>query len=215
MTGRLEKLLSLIEKCGVFADIGCDHGYVSYEVLSRGVADKVYAADISPYSLEKARALVGGEFEGRFFCFVSDGFTNVPDDVDCALIAGMGGEEILHILNNKEVLPKTLVLQPMKNTEKVRRGVVGLGYGIDRDLTFFEGGKYYEVVRAKKDFLSAPYSEEEYAFGRDNLAGNNPDFKLYLEKRISALKKILSDNGEFSDRERISAEIGILEGLMK
>ena len=142
MTKRLETLFSLVEPCRVFADIGCDHGMISREVLSRNVAEKVYAADISAPSLKKAVGLIGGDFDGRFFAFVSDGFDKLPDDIDCALIAGLGGEETVHILSAKKKLPDTLVLQPMKNAEKVRRKVVALGYGIDKDFTFFASDKY-------------------------------------------------------------------------
>ncbi|MBO4572494.1 MAG: SAM-dependent methyltransferase [Clostridia bacterium] len=209
MTKRLETLFSLVEPCRVFADIGCDHGIISQEVLSRGVAEKVYAADISAPSLKKAIALMGDGFDGRFFAFVSDGFEKLPDDIDCALIAGLGGEETVHILSTERKLPDTLVLQPMKNADKVRKKVVGLGYGIDKDFTFFAADKYYDVIRAKKACGYRDYTEDEYVFGRDNLVLRSEDFLRYAAFRLKVI------NGAIENVSDKAAELALKKEAAK
>ena len=206
MNKRLLTLFSLIEPCGTFADIGCDHGIISKEILDKGVAEKVYAADISAPSLNKAATLIGRAYEGRFFTFLSDGFSRLPQDIDCALIAGLGGEETLSILDGAPSLPPTLVLQPMKNADKVRRKLVLLGYGIDRDFTFFASDKYYDVIRAKRGLIVDGYTEDEYRFGRDNLRERSNDFLRFLQMRLNVLNEALKNAGDPVQVEKLKRE---------
>ena len=99
MTDRLNKIFSLIPNCKVFADVGCDHGYLSKAVLDGKKAQKVYFSDLSKNCLDKAkRLLFDYEQKGEAIGVVSNGFENLEGDIDCALVAGMGGEEILLIL---------------------------------------------------------------------------------------------------------------------
>lgn len=213
MTDRLRRLYELIPKCKVFADIGCDHGYIAKQVLDYNLADKVYASDVSALSLEKAEKLVGMAYEGRFYTFVSDGFERLPEDIDCAMIAGMGGEEICKILTSAKRLPETLILQPMKNADKLRRLVVSLFYGVEKDCTFISQGKYYDVIKARKSLPVPQYSEMQYKYGRDNL-NLNDDFSSVMKKRIDTLKKALIGVKGEAEGATIAAEIREIEGVL-
>ena len=104
MNGRLEEIFSAIEPCKIFADIGCDHGLMTEAVLRSGKCQKAVVSDVSKKCLEKAENLLKNYIdEGRVSSVVSDGFDNLPD-VDLALIAGMGGEEISLILKKAKNL---------------------------------------------------------------------------------------------------------------
>ena len=106
MTNRLETIFNHIPSCEVFADIGCDHGYIAKAMLDSGKAQKVIIADVSEKCLKKAEELLSDYIAiGRAESKVSDGFTKVGE-CSVALIAGMGGEEIVHILSQAKVLPK-------------------------------------------------------------------------------------------------------------
>ena len=37
LTKRLQKLVSVLPQCEVLADVGCDHGYVGIEALTRAL----------------------------------------------------------------------------------------------------------------------------------------------------------------------------------
>lgn len=213
MTSRLEEIFSVIPKCEVFADIGCDHGLISREMLKKGKCENVVFSDVSEKCLEKARSLLSEYIaEGKATGIVSDGFANfydkdIPVKVDCALIAGMGGEEIIGILCNAEKknypLPQTLVLQPMKNCDKVRRFVIDSGYKIEKDYVFIAGGKYYDVILLKKgkDFLT----EEEIKYGRDNVKNRAPDFIKRIRERKLLLKK-LTESESTGSAAKLAAE---------
>ena len=215
MTDRLERIFSLIPKCDVFADIGCDHGYISEKVLKLGVAKKVYASDISALSLKKAKDLVGDGYEGSFFTFVSDGFDKLPKDVDVALIAGMGGEEICAILSAEKVLPKTLILQPMKNTDKVRRLLIRLGYGIKRDFTFRSANKYYDLIYADNGLIGALYTELDYTYGKENVENRGEDFLWFVKTKHSELSAAYGKVNSPEEKSRIRNILNELEGFLQ
>ncbi len=188
LTKRLEKIFSYIPTCSVFADVGCDHGLIAKQVIETTKAKKVIISDVSKKCLEKAENLLSEEIaNGKALAVVSDGFDNLPP-CDCALIAGMGGEEIICILLKAKSLPENLILQPMKNTNKVRKTLIELGYQVNTDLVFKDGKIFYDLIVCKKgnDFLT----DEEIEFGRTNLIERSKDFIASIECKINALKTV-------------------------
>ena len=199
MTDRLEKIFSIIPECKVFADIGCDHGYIAHAMITRGKAKKVIIADISEKCLQKAQELLYPFIKsGKAESVVANGFAGVPNS-DVGLVAGMGGEEICSILTGANSLPNAIVLQPMKNTDKVRLCVVDLGYKVEKDYVFKSANKFYDImlVVKGKDALT----EQEIEFGRDNILNKSQDFLEFINQKIVRLTSILSGQ-DLSDEDR-------------
>lgn len=205
MTDRLRIIFNEIPQCEVFADVGCDHGYIAKAMLKSGKASKVIISDVSEKCLDKARELLSEDIAlGRVESVVSDGFDKI-DDCSTALIAGMGGEEIINILYKAKNLPETLILQPMKNCDKVRCFVVENGYKIDKDFVFKAGGKFYDliVLSIGKDNLT----EEEIEFGRTNVAERNCDFIEMVNSRVNKYNDYLKTIPDGQRKREILLEI--------
>ena len=186
MKNRIDEIFSIIPKSEIFADIGCDHGYIAKKMLDSGKCKKAIVSDISEKCLNKASVLLKNEIETkRAEAIVSDGFDDLPI-VDTALIAGMGGEEIIKILlnaKNAQKLPETLILQPMKNAEKVRKVIVDLQYKIEKDYLFYVKDKYYILILVKRGQDSL--TEDEIEFGRTNINEPSQDFLRYIKEEIA------------------------------
>ena len=210
MTDRLEKIFALIPNCNTFADVGCDHGYIACEMLKRGKAKRVIVADISKKCLSKAEQLLAPYIEqDKAVSVVADGFNGLPES-DVGLVAGMGGEEICSILSNAKTLPKTLVLQPMKNADKVRKCAIKMGYKLQKDFVFFSADKFYDIMLLSvgKDSLT----DEEIEFGRDNIKEKNPDFIRQINSKISVINQVLANKSLSEEtKERLVSEKGKLE----
>jgi len=210
MTDRLNVIFNAIPNCNVFADIGCDHGYIAKAMLKSGKCKKVIVSDISAKCLSKAEELLKSEIDlGLAKSVVSDGFERV-EGCDVALIAGMGGEEIRSILLNAKELPAKLILQPMKNCDKVRLCAVKLGYKIILDEVFKSLGKFYDLIVLERgeDFITL----EEAEFGRDNVLHPGQAFKEMLGLRLDKLRAY-SKNPELNEetRNEMLEEISKLE----
>lgn len=190
MTGRLTEIFSKIDECTVFADVGCDHGYVAKEMLRRKKCKKAIISDVSAKCLNKAEELLRKEIDsGVAVSVVSDGFEKLPE-CDLALVAGMGGEEIVSILEKAPFFPQKLVLQPMKNADKVRTTLIKFGYKILIDYTFFNGGKYYDLIKAEKG--KDELNEKETEFGRTNVIEKPIAFLEKLKQEKEKLQAVLS-----------------------
>ena len=205
LTKRLEKLVSVLPKCEALADVGCDHGYVGIEALARGIAQRVIFVDVSAKSLDKARQNCPDEYlpNAEFVCL--DGLGDLQ--ADCAIIAGMGGLEIISILTAAKCLPKKLVLQPMRNQRDVRSYLAN-HYEILTDEKFYDY-KFYDVIVATLCDKPTTLTEWELEFGKTNLQKPSQDFLDYLRAEITKLKNIpvFYDNAELQQRASLLMEI--------
>lgn len=213
MRKRLEKIFELIPKTTSFADVGCDHGFIAKRVLESGKCSRITVSDVSLPSLQKAEKLLKKSIDSGFVTSVCcDGLTKIPADTETVLIAGMGGEEIIKIIKESHFLPPILILQPMKNVDKVRKTLFEYGYGIKKDFIFFTK-RYYNVIVAYLGEKVQPYSSLEYAFGRDNLIERSEDFLNYLRREVSIAERYakgvvsLCDLAEANNRLTVMKEL--------
>ncbi len=198
LTKRLEKLVSVIPCSDTLADVGCDHGYVGIEALKRGLANRVVFVDVSDECLAKARRNCPEGLLARASFVCQDGIGRIRTNT--AAICGMGGLEIISILDNAEALPDALVLQPMRNVRDVRERLAR-SYDIVVDDKISDG-KFYDVIAAVKCDGGCKLTEAELEFGRGNLAEPSADFRAYLENERTKLIGILErcNASEVSDR---------------
>ena len=191
---RLTELVNLCPNAQVYADIGCDHGYVTLELISQGKAQHVIAVDIHAKSLNKTKELLAkNNLSNKSTLIVSDGFKELSKQqlecIDCAVIAGMGGQEIIKILDVFQ--PKCLILQPMKNSCDLRKYLVKKQYFIEKDYLFKEKNKFYDIISCFKG-KSQQLSELQLLYGKDNFKSSI--FKEYLLIQKEKCNKILSTN---------------------
>ncbi len=186
MTKRQRLICAHLPCVETLADVGCDHGYMTQFALENGRCKKVYLTDVSRESLQKAQTLLVKEIEeGRCEAICCDGLNGLKDIPDCVLIAGMGGEEMIKILTDYP-LPKHFVLQPMKNSEKVRAFLLGRGCKITADYTF-EDGKYYDLI-VGEGAGDTQYDGWELEFGRDNLRSPSTAFLSKIKEEQGKLR---------------------------
>lgn len=211
LTKRLAAVCGELEKCDTFADVGCDHGYCTLYMLEKGLCRTAQISDISAKSLKKAQALLSAYIaDGRVRPVVCDGLAGIDRGTEQVLIAGMGGEEIVKILSDG-FLPPKLVLQPMKNAEKVRAFLLGRGYALLHDHTFYADKKFYDLIKAVKGGKQEEYNKDMLSFGRENILSPTEDFAKMLERDISRCREWRESAAE--GRAEIDARLKKLEGL--
>lgn len=210
MTDRLNEIFGVIDTCDIFADIGCDHGYMAQKMLDSGKCKKAIIADVSAKCLEKAKTLLSDYIKGdKCDYYVSNGFDKIPY-CDLALIAGMGGEETVKILTKAPYKPQKLVLQPMKNAKELRLFLASIGYRIEKDYIFYAGGKYYVLISAVlgEDELSL----EEAELGRTNIKELSADFIRWAKgEKEKLLGYLTAQNLSAENRNIIEEKIKKLE----
>lgn len=209
---RLKELCALIEPCESFADVGCDHGYISRHVLKSGKCRNVLITDISAKCLAKAEKLLAEYVkEGTCRAACCDGLALVPEDTEQVLIAGMGGEEIIRILS-EGFIPKKFILQPMKNADKLRKFLLDSGCKLTYD-GIFKDGKFYFVIKGERDGGGENYTPAELAFGKDSL--HTEDLKEYAAIELKKSEAYLSGCSNSARREDILREIGLYKEVLQ
>lgn len=211
-TKRLNTIFSELERCEKFADVGCDHGYCTEYMLKNNLCKSAVISDISAESLKKAQVLLFDYAKaGRLQSVCCNGLEKVSVDCDFVLIAGMGGEEIIGILKNG-YLPEKLLLQPMKNTPKLREFLLLSGYEIIADYTFCDE-KFYDVIKAKKGVNVSKYDFRELEFGRDNLKNPSHDFILKIESEIEKKEGYLAAKMSDNAKSSLIKSLNVLKGV--
>ena len=195
LSRRLETVASFVETGSNLADIGTDHGYIPIALMERGVIRKGFAMDVRKGPLERAKEHIAEyHLEDRIETRLSDGAEKLqPGEADAVVIAGMGGELIIHILEGGKHLWDSVqqwVLSPQSDLLKVRRYLRENGFAISREMMVEEDGKYYtvmNVVRGTMELVSEAYE----CYGTCLIRDQNPVLREYLEKEERQLKKIL------------------------
>lgn len=177
------------------ADIGTDHGYIPISLIKEKEFGHVIAMDVNRGPLERARCNIALEgLEGYIETRLSDGLKELADgEVQCVVIAGMGGALCIKILEEGKKVVEGLqyfVLQPQSEIWKVRAYLQENKYRIVEEDMVLEDGKYYPMMRVEKG-EDSPYSKVELWYGRVLLKNRHPVLKDYLEFVTKEKERIL------------------------
>jgi len=151
---RLDTICSLIYKVTTIADIGCDHGKVSEFIYSNNLATNLIVNDISPNSISKAkRSLCKNSANNNtkisfIECDGADLNNYIDKPIDLAIIAGMGGHEIIKIISN--LMPSAAILDPRNCQLELRTALIVLGYIPKDDICVKEDNRFYDIVFVEK-----------------------------------------------------------------
>lgn len=213
LSERMEAILDLCDVKKVIADIGCDHGYISAELILQNKAERVIATDISLDCLNKAINLANTINILPFISFrEGNGFQYITkhDKVQQAVIAGVGGEEIINIMLEKPRKLWNFVLQPMSDVIALRKFLLANRFKILVDKLIKEGDKYYNVI--KVTYGRQSLTELEIYFGLTNFRENYKVFYEYLMENKAKFDELKSKYGELNFKKEEEYR-NILEAL--
>lgn len=193
LSGRLLAISEMVPYTDTVADIGCDHGKLAVWLVQSGRARRVICGDISAPSLDKARRLAASEgLSGRISTRVGSGLSILTaDEANVAVIAGMGGELIVAILEaDCGKAPDTLVLSCHTSAGILREWLADNGYVFDDETLVEEKRHFYPVMRLKRG-QSHKLSAAECEFGPVLLRNKPETLRRLVDKRIRKTKDIL------------------------
>ncbi len=148
---RLLCVASLVREGALLADIGTDHAYLPVHLMQEGRIRSAIAADIGEGPAASARQHIAeAGLADAIVVRVCDGLCGIaPDEVTDIVIAGMGGETMIHILSDAPWVKDTryqLVLQPMTKTVELRRWLYENGFDITKEHLVPDGRHLYNVM---------------------------------------------------------------------
>lgn len=193
---RLKILSQMIpEDCfGVF-DVGSDHGYLLSLIREKNSNIKLCGLENKKGPFENLKK---GTKNKNINCFLSDGLNSYSPDYNLVVLAGMGYQNIVNIVN-KNITKITDIEYFLVDSHNfiplIREYFINIGYFIENENILLENGIYYELILFKKGKRS--YTKEEIEFGPILIKNKE---KLLIDKYESINKKYQEIVNSFEDK---------------
>ena len=189
---RLRAVLELVPPGSRVADVGCDHARLTIALLQSGRCERVIASDLRPGPLQTAqRNLTAAGLLDKTSLRLCDGLDGVAaGEVDCAVMAGMGGLLMLQIIDRAAWLRDPavcVVLQPMRDVHKVRETLWRQGYTIEEERAALANRRVYVVLRAR--YTGRPADPDAAACYLGLLPQGGVTERCRLERECRSLRK--------------------------
>lgn len=208
---RLRMCAEMVSGKGIACDVGTDHAYLATDLVMSGKCSRVIASDVKEGPLDSARKTVEKfGVADKVDLVMSDGLENIDlNGVTDIVIAGMGGETIVKILEKKvyDLDGVRLILQPMSKPEILRKWLYQNVFQAVAERAVEDGDKMYTVICAEHDIAESIQLTEF-----ETLAGffedDDPLGKKYRQKESARLEKIgnsLKNVGMTDDAEHYFA----------
>ena len=219
---RMLAIANLVDNSKVLADVGCDHAYISINLLEKGKVERIIASDLREGPLNIARdniRLYG--FEDRIETRLCAGLCGYEaGEVDTILISGMGGMLVKEILSESIDVVKmadTLILEPQSDLRVVRAYLKDIGFEIIDEDMLNEGGKYYQIIKAVKSKERMEVCEDigamaENEFGPILIKKKHPVLLEFLKKRKNHYERLLQNKSFLTSQSATNNDrIAIIE----
>ena len=203
---RLQRIAAQVRPGAVFADIGCDHGLLSIELVRQG-AQKGYACDIKPGPLQAAQKNIErAGFTGRLQTRLTDGLDGLEDcGLTDIIIAGMGGDNIASILDAAAWVhdPRyTLILQPQTSGNDLRRYLGRAGFSIEAEALVRDGGFLYFTILARFGG-GTPLTPGQQYLSPQLLRSGDPLLPAYFDRILNALERTVAGITAGGDEKKL------------
>ncbi len=219
LSPRLRQITELVRPGSVLADVGTDHGYVPVWLLKNGVIPRAVATDLNRGPLSRAET-VAEQYgvRAQLRLVLCDGLRDVAaHEVDTVVIAGMGGETMIGILNAAPWTKENteLILQPQSKLPELREWLYTQDYFITGEYLVRDAGKLYTIFTAQGG--TAPLPERTFLYcGVPELHHNVENLCDYLKSESSKLMELasrLTNSGREADRQRREEYLEVAAGM--
>ena len=197
LTPRLECILKYVN-AKTAADIGTDHAYIPIELIKRGLAKKVIAADVRQGPIDIANANIEknglcSKIETRLGSGLS---VLKKGEADTIIIAGMGGELIYDILSADIETAKAsvLILQPMNSQYELRKWLHDNDFSIVSEDIECEEHRVYNLIVVKhgkqdKFGTDIEYHLPKYLYSHEKFGALYDKKKREFNKVVTGLER--------------------------
>lgn len=195
LSKRLKTIADSIISFESLADIGTDHAYLPIYLILNNKIKKAIATDINvgPLDIAKKNIAENGVLS-RIDIRMGNGLSTLhKDEVQVIVISGMGGILIKEILEKDICIAKSaklLILQPMRDSQVLRRWLYSNGFYIEDEELLEEDNKFYEIIWTKPGVEFYDISDP-MLIGQKVLNKNNPFIISFIENKIKELNTII------------------------
>lgn len=193
---RLETIASFVDKGSVVADIGSDHCQIPILLCKQGKCSFVQAVENKrgPYKKMCDEILKSG-YSSIIRASLSNGISELSEEVDTLVLAGMGGRLIKNILQSNEAKLsriKTIIIDAHSDKELIFDYMVSISYVLQDNKFIYDAGKPYDVQKWIKSPKKKEYSDIQKVFGPLNLQRRPESWVHYWEVEKKRILEIIA-----------------------
>ena len=214
LSKRLQAIYDLVKPCEKLVEIGCDHCWLPIFLQKNGIVQSAIASDINHEPLEACKLNIKNSGDLNITTKISDGFKNIKQDFNCAIIAGMGGKLISSIIDGlKKPDSYQLILQPQNNESFLRRYLQSNNLSIEKEVLIEDNRFVYTIISLSPKGVLIKDDVDVYIgpilkLNKDNVARKkfgdrlnhlnkivkhipNPEKNIKIKREIEIIKKYL------------------------
>ena len=195
LSKRLQLASNYIDSNLNFADIGCDHGYLSIDAINKGVKlVQLIDNKIGPLNIAKAN-LKEYLSKSEVIFTLGDGLKLLDSRINIVAICGMGGDLISKILFDSLETAKRLdylILEANSKVDRLRKFLNEESFEILDEDFIIDRNKNYVIMKVKFSKNVKQLNDYEIEFGPILLDKMPLDYKENLLDKLSYIEDILT-----------------------
>ena len=189
LDARLAAAAAYVRPGSTVADIGCDHGKLSAWLAGSRRCPLVFACDLREDPLQKARETCAPWADRVVFRLGSGLKVLAPGEAQDIVIAGMGAETIMEILDAAPWVfdgRYNLILVPATKHSLLRRWLARRGFALQSETLCTAAGRWYAVMNARYTGVCAEPTGLWCLSGKTE---GQPGAGIYRAQQLGKLKK--------------------------
>lgn len=210
---RIEAISQLIDNDESVIDIGCDHGFLAKMLRTKGNNKLIICSDNKIGPLNNARNNLIGYDNINFE--LTDGVDNIDTVCDVCVLAGMGHNTVISIIENNENYfrkCKKIIIQVNSVVAQMRQYLSNNKFQIIDECMVYDY-KYYQIMVVKSG--QQQLNELQIEFGPVLLEKKGDVFLQCYQKQLSHFQSLLSTLPEnHPDRSQLSKKIEQIKSVL-
>ena len=210
---RIEAISQLIDNDESVIDIGCDHGFLAKMLRIKGNNKLIICSDNKIGPLNNARNNLIGYDNIHFE--LTDGVDNIDTVCDVCVLAGMGHNTVISIIENNESYfrnCKKIIIQVNSVVAQMRQYLSNNKFQIIDECMVYDY-KYYQIMVVKTG--QQQLNELQIEFGPVLLEKKGDVFIQCYQKQLNHFQSLLSTLPEnHPDRSQLSKKIEQIKSVL-
>lgn len=210
---RIEAISQLIDNDESVIDIGCDHGFLAKMLRTKGNNKLIICSDNKIGPLNNARNNLIGYDNIHFE--LTDGVDNIDTVCDVCVLAGMGHNTVISIIENNENYfrnCKKIIIQVNSVVAQMRQYLSNHKFQIIDECMVYDY-KYYQIMVVKSG--QQQLNELQIEFGPVLLEKKGEVFLQCYQKQLNHFQSLLSTLPEnHPDRSQLSKKIEQIKSVL-
>ena len=210
---RIEAISQLIDNDESVIDIGCDHGFLAKILRTKGNNKLIICSDNKIGPLNNARNNLIG-YDNIYF-ELTDGVDNIETVCDVCVLAGMGHNTVISIIENNENYfrnCKKIIIQVNSVVAQMRQYLSNNKFQIIDECMVYDY-KYYQIMVVKTG--QQQLNELQIEFGPVLLEKKGEVFLQCYQKQLSHFQSLLSTLPEnHPDRSQLNKKIEQIKSVL-